>query len=162
MDPASFIDQISKAAQDAQEKTGVPASFTIAEAALESGWGASRLAVEANNFFGVKADESWAGDTVTMDTREFLNGTWVMVPARWRKYADFDACLVDHGAFLKSNPRYASCFSAPNSEGFAWAIQQAGYATDPGYANKLISIMRAHNLSQYDLIGDFPTLTDKA
>lgn len=131
-------------------KTGVPASFTIAEAALESGWGSSRLATEGCNYFGVKADSSWAGDVLSLDTREYLSGQWTMVPAVWRKYADFDACLVDHGNFFKSNPRYAHCFSAPNGEAFAWGVQHAGYATDPQYATKLIEVMRAHNLAQYD------------
>lgn len=150
MTPAEFIAAMTGPAQAAQASTGVPASFTIAEAALESGWGCSRLATEANNFFGVKADYSWAGDKLMMDTREYYDGQWKMVPAPWRKYPDFGACLEDHGDFLRNNPRYEHCFTAPNSEAFAWAVQRAGYATDPDYANKLIAIMRAHNLAALD------------
>lgn len=152
MTPTEFIDSMTKAAQDAQARTGVPSSFTIAEAALESGWGCSRLATEAKNFFGVKADQSWIGNVLELDTREFLSGQWTMVPALWRVYPDFDACLVDHGDFLKSNPRYADCFNAPDGEEFARRVQAAGYATDPSYAEKLIEIMRAHNLAALDVV----------
>lgn len=150
MNPQEFIDSLTAAAQAAQAKTGVPASFTIAEAALESGWGGSRLATEANNFFGVKADPSWLGYVVVFNTREYLDGQWTMVPARWRKYDSFDACLVDHGNFLRSNPRYEHCFDAPDGEAFARSVQAAGYATDPDYADKLIQIMRLHNLMALD------------
>ena len=84
-----FIDLVGPAAQACAKVTNVPASFTVAQAALESGWGRSRLAREGKNLFGVKADVSWHGEVLTLNTREFLHGTWVMVPARWRKYADW-------------------------------------------------------------------------
>ncbi len=150
MTPAEFIAAMSGPAQAAQAKTRVPASFTVAEAALESGWGHSRLAVEAFNLFGVKADPAWLGERIAMDTREWsiIDG-WTMVSAYWRKYRDFESCLEDHGDFL-SHSRYAHCFDAANGEEFARAVQAAGYATDPAYADKLISIMRAHNLAALD------------
>jgi len=69
--------------------TGLPASFKVAEAAMESGWGRSQLASQGKKLFGVKADPSCHGDVMTINTREFLHGTWVMVPARWQKYADW-------------------------------------------------------------------------
>jgi len=150
MTPAEFIAAMSAPAQAAQAKTRVPASFTVAEAALESGWGHSRLAVDAFNLFGVKADPAWLGERISMDTREWTSDRgWIMVPAYWRKYRDFEACLEDHDDFL-SHPRYAHCFDATNGEDFARAVQAAGYATDPEYADKLISIMRAHDLSALD------------
>jgi len=151
MTPAEFIAAMSGPAQAAQAKTRVPASFTVAEAALESGWGHSRLAVEAFNLFGVKADPAWLGDRIAMDTREWSIGNgWEMVSAWWRKYPDFEACLEDHDDFL-SHARYAHCFDAANGEDFARAVQAAGYATDPSYSDKLISIMRAHNLAALDV-----------
>jgi flagellum-specific peptidoglycan hydrolase FlgJ len=150
MTPAEFIATMSGPAQAAQAKTRVPASFTIAEAALESGWGHSRLAIEGNNLFGVKADHTWQGDRIAMNTREWNEDSgWMMVPAYWRKYPDFESCLEDHDDFL-SHPRYAHCFDAANGEEFARLVQQAGYATDPDYADKLITIMRAHNLAALD------------
>lgn len=149
MTPGEFILKMAAPAQAAQAKTKVPASFTVAEAALESGWGRSRLATEANNLFGVKADPSWTGDKLMMDTREYLKGEWIMIPAPWRVYPDLEACIEDHDAFLE-HPRYAHCFETTDGEDFARAVQAAGYATDPDYAEKLIAIMRAHNLAALD------------
>ena len=150
--PALFIAAIAPAAVASAAKTLVPASFTIAEAALESGWGTSQLAIQARNLFGVKADPSWRGPTFSLQTREFLHGQWVMVPAKWRAYADWQGCMDDHAAFLHGNPRYASCFDHTNGEGFAQAVADAHYATDPAYADKLIATMRAHDLAQFDRV----------
>lgn len=150
MNAQDFIDLIGPAAQASAKTTGVPASFTVAEAALESGWGSSQLAQQGMNLFGVKADPSWTGDVLTLNTREFLNGTWVMVPANWRKYDDWQSCMDDHAAFLHQNPRYASCFNCTDGAGFATAVAQAGYATDPDYASKLISIINQHGLAGLD------------
>lgn len=150
MDAQAFIDLIGPAAQASAQTTGVPASFTVAEAALESGWGSSQLAQQAMNLFGVKADPSWQGDVLTMNTREFLNGTWIMVPARWRKYGDWQSCMDDHAAFLHQNPRYAPCFQCTAGDAFAQAVAQAGYATDPDYAAKLTAIIDQHQLGSLD------------
>src|SRR4051812_38214708 len=100
MKPEDFIAAIGPAARASMAKTRIPASFTIAEAALESGWGGSQLALQARNLFGVKADPSWHGDTVSMMTKEFENGKPVMEPALWRKYPDWLTCIQDHAAFL--------------------------------------------------------------
>jgi flagellum-specific peptidoglycan hydrolase FlgJ len=149
--PTDFIAAIAPAARASMSASKIPASFTIAEAALESAWGASGLAVQARNLFGVKADASWKGDVLVMNTREFLHGAWTIVIAKWRKYADWRGCMDDHAAFLHSNRRYFAAFShAGDAEAFAHAIAAAGYATDPAYANKIISVMRAHNLAQFD------------
>lgn len=150
MSPPDFITSFVDAAQRSSVVSRIPASFTIAEAALESAWGQSLLAINGLNYFGVKAGPEWTGPTIDMNTREYLNGAWVMVPARWRKYAMIDDCIVDHASFLVSNPRYHECFAAQGGEAFAIAAAKAGYATDPAYAQKIIEIMRAHNLSQYD------------
>jgi len=150
MNAQDFIDLIGPSAQASSKATGVPASFTVAEAALESGWGDSMLARQGKNLFGVKADTSWRGDVLALNTREFLHGTWVMVPARWRKYADWQSCMDDHAAFLHQNRRYAQCFSCITGRAFATAVAQAGYATDPDYAAKLISIIEQHQLANLD------------
>lgn len=151
MKPADFIALIAPAAKASAAISGIPASFTVAEAALESGWGESLLAREAKNLFGVKADAAWHGDVLTLNTREYLRGTWVMVPARWRKYADWQGCMDDHAAFLRQNRRYAACFACRDGEGFARAVAAAGYATDPLYADKLIAVMRGRQLGQLDV-----------
>jgi flagellum-specific peptidoglycan hydrolase FlgJ len=79
-----------------------------------------------------------------------LHGAWTMVPARWRKYADWQGCMDDHAAFLHSNRRYFAAFNAHDAEAFTRAIADAGYATDPQYAGKIISIIRSHNLTRFD------------
>jgi len=150
MNAQEFIKLIGPAAQESAKTTGVPASFTVAEAALESGWGASQLASQGKNLFGVKADPAWHGDVLTLNTRECLHGTWVMVPARWRKYADWQACMDDHAAFLHQNRRYAPCFAYTTGAAFARAVAQVGYATDPDYAAKLVSVIDQHQLTSLD------------
>ncbi len=150
MIPTEFIMRLSKPAAESQRKTGVPASITIAQAALESGWGESGLARTGNNLFGIKADSRWRGETITLNTREFIRNQWVVVPAKWRKYASWQASIDDHAAFLKQNPRYKNCFLCATSPAFARALAQAGYATDPDYANKLIALMNRSQLQSLD------------
>lgn len=147
MTPDEFITAISPAAVASMAVSGVPASFTIAEGALESGWGAH---APGNNLFGVKADAAWTGPVTTQRTREVLHGQSVVITARFRAYPDWQGCMDDHAAFLHSNPRYHAAFDCKDGESFAQAVAAAGYATDPQYADKLISIMRHHNLAQYD------------
>lgn len=151
MTPAAFISGLAPAAQESAHITGIPASFTIAQAALESGWGASRLAREANNLFGVKADRAWTGDTISIQTREYLDGQWVTVPALWRKYPDWLACINDRAAFFRKNKRYRLAMTGKRSgEDFARQIALAGYATDPRYAEKVCQIIRQYQLSKLD------------
>lgn len=150
MTPQDFINAIASAAQQSAAQTNIPASFVVAEAALESGWGASRLTQQAMNLFGVKADSSWKGPTYAIPTREFLNGQWTMVNALFRKYSDWLGSINDHAQFLMTNPRYAGAFKFSDGPGFAYAVAAAGYATDPQYAQKIIEIINAHNLTSLD------------
>lgn len=151
MTPQDFIAAVSPAAQTSMKTSKIPASFTVAEGALESGWGASQLAQQAFNLFGIKADPSWHGPTLAIQTREYLNGQWVTVPALWRKYADWLGSIEDHAQFLLTNPRYRPAFAYTYGVTFAQAVQAAGYATDPNYAAKIIAIIKAHNLSALDI-----------
>lgn len=150
MKPQDFISLIGVAAKASAKLSSVPASFTVAQAALESAWGESLLARQGKNLFGVKADPSWKGEVLTINTREFLRGTWVTVPARWRKYADWQVCMDDHAAFLHQNRRYAPCFQCATGDAFARAVAKAGYATDPDYAGKVVSIITQHQLAELD------------
>lgn len=150
MTPAEFIASIADGASASHKASGVPASITVAQAALESSWGRSALATRANNLFGVKADKAWTGPTITMPTREFLAGKWCVVDARWRRYADVAESIRDHAAFLRNNPRYGPCFKSRTATDFAYCLQRAGYATDPQYASKLIRIMASHGLASLD------------
>lgn len=137
-----FLALLRPSAQECEAKSGVPADFTIAQAALESGWGESMLAKQGKNLFGVKADKSWLGDVLTMQTREFINGKWVMVNAKWRKYATWQESIDDHAEFFKRNKRYSKCFGCKTAEGFAIEVARAGYATDPAYGAKLVATIK--------------------
>jgi flagellum-specific peptidoglycan hydrolase FlgJ len=148
--PQAFIDLIAPAARQCMVEWAIPASFTIAEAALESAWGASGLADRACNLFGVKADSSWHGGVLVLPTKEYVNHEWITINAKWRKYPDWLACINDHALFFHDNHRYDDCFSCVDGEGWAKRVAAAGYATDPGYSDKLITIMRAHNLAALD------------
>jgi len=148
--PSEFIMRLTPGAVASAKATGVPASISIAQAALESAWGESGLAKMGNNLFGIKADSLWRGPTLTMNTKEFIKGQWVVVPALWRKYPSWQASIDDHPAFLKRNPRYKACFTCTSAPAFAKALAQAGYATDPEYANKLIVLMDKHQLQALD------------
>lgn len=151
MTPQDFISAIAPAAQQSAVQTNIPASFVVADAALESGWGASQLTQQAMNLFGVKADSSWTGPTYAIATREYLNGSWTMVNALFRKYSDWLGSISDHAAFLMSNPRYAPAFACSDGPSFAVAVARAGYATDPQYAQKIIAIINAHGLTSLDV-----------
>jgi flagellum-specific peptidoglycan hydrolase FlgJ len=151
MTPAEFIAALAPGAVACMQKTRIPASFTIAQAALESGWCHSALAYDAKNLFGVKADPSWHGEMIAMQTREYQKGQWVTVPAKWRKYPTWEACIEDHAGFLLYNPRYHLAFEhCGDVEAFVQAIAKAGYATDPQYAAKIISIIHSHDLKRFD------------
>ena len=153
MKPSEFIMRLTPGAVASAKASGVLASITIAQAALESGWGESGLAKTGNNLFGIKADSLWRGQTLTMNTKEFIKGKWVVVPALWRKYPSWQASMEDHAAFLRRNPRYKACFLCTTGPAFAKALAQAGYATDPEYANKLVALMDKHQLQSLDGVG---------
>ena len=134
-------------AQASQKETGVPASVTLAQAILESGWGDNHMG-DACNYFGIKAQSGQP--SVTMRTREVEGGKSVHIDAPFRRFASVEECFAAHGHFLRDNSRYAKAFQAADGESFARAIAAAGYATDPNYADLLVEIIRENNLTQYD------------
>lgn len=154
-DMAGFIGRCVGPAQANQRRYGVPASVTIAQAILESAWGRSELAARANNYFGIKcsaqASPHQAG-CVDKETWEHLNGNDVTVTASFRRYASMTDSFLDHGLFLTSRPRYAAAFEPGiGADEFARRIHAAGYATDPNYSNKLISLMDRYGLRKHDI-----------
>ncbi len=147
----AFIDSIAADAIRSQRATGVPASVTIAQAILESGWGRSALTRQANNYFGIKG--VGPAGSVTMRTREVLNGRETYVNAQFRKYNSAAESFADHAQFFIRNSRYATAMRHTNDAfRFAAEIHRAGYATDPQYTNLLHRIMREHDLTRFDAI----------
>lgn len=154
MKPDAFIAMLAAPAQACQRATGIPASFTVAQAALESGWGER---APGCNLFGVKADPSWKGAVTLFNTHEVVKGVRVPIVDRFRCYASWGECLADRAAFFKANKRYAACFRETTGEGWARAVAAAGYATDPDYAAKLVAVIRSHTLSTFDKDPDHAT-----
>ena len=134
-------------ARASQQETGVPASVTLAQAIVESGWGDAHMG-DAWNFFGIKAQGN--EPFVVVRTREVVGGKDVYINAKFRRFANMEECFSEHGRFLRDNPRYAPAFQTTDAESFCQAIATAGYATDPNYSNALIGIIRENNLTQYD------------
>lgn len=145
----SFIDKVRVDAMMSQSETRVPASVTLAQACLESGYGGSDLSRLANNYFGIKG--TGPAGSVTMPTQEYVNGRMVTVNAAFRKYNTPSESFADHGWFLRNNSRYANAFNyTGDAARFAQEIHRAGYATDPQYASKLTSLINQYGLTRFD------------
>jgi peptidoglycan hydrolase FlgJ len=143
----AFVDKLAGPAQAASAATGIPARFIIGQAALESGWGKSEIkktdGSTSHNVFGIKATKDWAGKTVSTVTTEYVNGKPQRTVEKFRAYDSYQEAMTDYASLLKGNPRYAQVInSAHDVNGFATGMQRAGYATDPHYAKKLMSIMQ--------------------
>src|SRR4051812_32453234 len=115
MPPSAFLNLLVLSAQDCQRRTSVPASLTLAQAALESGWGAR---APGNNLFGIKADRAWKGKTTKFTTTEHLSGKDVVIVDRFRAYDSWLDSMVDHADYFRKNPRYAACFREKTGEGW--------------------------------------------
>jgi flagellum-specific peptidoglycan hydrolase FlgJ len=139
-------------AQASQKETGVPASVTLAQAILESGWGDNHMG-DACNYFGIKAQPGQP--SVTMQTREVEGGQSVHIDAAFRRFASVEECFAAHGHFLRDNSRYAKAFQAADGETFARAIAAPGDATDPHYADLLVRSIRENTLT-HDAAGAEP------
>lgn len=147
-----FVDRVWPHATEAAAVTGVPAHFLVAHSALESGWGKHEIrAADGSpsfNLFGVKAGRSWSGPSVEVQTTEFVNGEARPVRARFRVYASYAEAFRDYGTLLSKNPRFSGIIGQQDGTQFARSLQQAGYATDPMYADKLARIINGKALRQ--------------
>ncbi|MDO9634889.1 MAG: glucosaminidase domain-containing protein [Paludibacter sp.] len=141
----AYIEDYHQIAIRQQQSHGIPASIILAQGLLESGAGNGRLAVEANNHFGIKCHE-WTGDRIFHDDDERNEC--------FRKYRRASDSFEDHSMFLVNRPRYKSLFLLKPTDYVNWAhgLKAAGYATDPEYAYKLIRLIERYNLHQYDTI----------
>jgi flagellum-specific peptidoglycan hydrolase FlgJ len=153
MKPQDFLDQLVAPAQACQRASGIPASFTLAQAALESAWGAK---APGCNLFGIKADKGWKGAVTVFTTHEVIKGKRIAIDDQFRAYRTFGECLADRAEFFRKNPRYAKCFLEDTGHGWARAVARAGYATDPTYADKLIQIMDGRNMTRFDNLKGSP------
>jgi len=154
--PEQFIRASVPGAQRGWREYGVPASVTIAQAILESGWGRSGLASVDKNYFGIKCQNGSYGKLANgchvYRTNECTKaGNCFSTSAVFRTYASQSHSYRDHGSFLRVNPRYAPAFEhTKDANKFIWKVWKAGYATDPNYYGKVTGIMATWNLYQYD------------
>jgi LysM repeat protein len=148
-----FIMSIAPGARASQRKSGVPASVTLAQAILESDWGRSKLTREANNLFGIKAMRGpGSAGIYEIDTWEVYGGQNVTVLAAFKAYTTLADSIADHGRWFHDNSRYHAALRVKDDpRAFAYAINAAGYATDPAYAPKLIGLMDKYDLYAYDV-----------
>ncbi len=153
---AAFILQAAAAAQRSMREQHVPASVTIAQAILESGWGTSGLTANDRNYFGIKCFAGFYGPVAVgchryKTTECDKKGRCTPQYADFRIYRSASDSFTDHGLFLVTNSRYAPAFRYSNNpKQFAIEIHKAGYATSPTYAAKLISIMDQYDLYRYN------------
>ena len=143
-DSEKYLQTYSAIAVEQMHKYGIPASITLAQGLLESGAGKSKLATEANNHFGIKADSRWNGKTYT----SFDNGNW----HKFRVYKNAEKSYEDHSLFLAGNSRYDALFklSRKDYKGWARGLKNAYYAEDREYDKKLIGIIERYGLHKYD------------
>ncbi len=145
--PEEFVRALWPAAEQAAARLGADPEVILAQAALESGWGRHTprdARGDSHNLFGIKADGSWRGERVSRPTLEYRDGVAVRERAEFRSYGSPLESLQDYVSFLRGNPRYRPALErAGEGIGFVRALQEAGYATDPAYAEKVERILRS-------------------
>ncbi|MDF3125852.1 flagellar assembly peptidoglycan hydrolase FlgJ [Rheinheimera sp. 1928-s] len=151
--PGDFIKKLMPAAKQAAQKLGLEPLALLAQAALETGWGQRTFkTAEGNNsfnFFGIKAHNSWQGDVAVVDTLEYRQGVAQKEKAKFRAYESPEQSLGDYVDFIKSNPRYQQAVAmADNPKAYFQQLQAAGYATDPNYAQKILSVFNSETFKQ--------------
>ncbi|WP_419212549.1 glucosaminidase domain-containing protein [Maribacter sp. X9] len=142
---SEYIETFAETAQLEMMGYGIPASITLAQGLLESGYGKGELAMKTNNHFGIKCHKGWQGDYDFHDDDE--KGEC------FRKYNHPMYSFRDHSEFLTSRSRYAFLFDLSHTDYKGWAkgLKKAGYATDPKYPQKLIYLIEKYGLHKYDI-----------
>lgn len=149
-----FLSTIKEGCIQGWREHAVLASISGAQAILESNWGKSTLALQANNLFGIKGD--YNGESFSVETKEFINKVFKIVDATFRKYPSWSESITDHSALFTSTEwrknNYAAVVGETDYKKAAQALSDAGYATDPDYPVKLIKLIEAYDLAAWDVI----------
>ena len=154
-----FVATMLPMAEQAAKRIGIDPRYLVAQAALETGWGKSVMrqsdGSSSHNLFGIKASGNWQGEQARAITSEFRDGQFVKETAAFRSYDSYQDSFHDLVNLLQGNSRYQGALdAADNPEQFARELQKAGYATDPGYAKKIISIaQQMQSTPQYAMAG---------
>lgn len=140
-----FVQRLLPHAVQASQTTGIAPHLVLGQAALESGWGKREIRMPdgstSHNLFGIKAGANWDGKVAEVTTTEYVNGVAVKQTEKFRAYSSYAESFQDYARVLSSNPRYAGVLRQADAVGFSQALQQAGYATDPHYADKLVKVI---------------------
>lgn len=149
MKPDKFIKLLKPDALKIQKEHGIPAAAIIAQAALETGWLKHPIKDKytgrnSYNLFGIK--HHGQGDYVVINTHEYEDGKKIVIEDKFKAYSSYKESILGHMEFLFDNPRYKKTLEADDPREFVRELQKAGYATDPDYAKKLISIMENYDL----------------
>ncbi|OAT53528.1 flagellar assembly peptidoglycan hydrolase FlgJ [Providencia heimbachae] len=145
LNSSNFIGRLLEPAKAASQKSGISHFLILAQAALESGWGKREILTAegktSHNLFGIKAGKSWQGASTNIMTTEVINGKTIKMRDDFRVYGSYEEAISDYISLLTDNPRYKGVKQAATPEIAARRLHQAGYATDPGYSDKLISLI---------------------
>lgn len=148
MTTSEFLSKIKPVVIADMQKTGILASLTAAQAILESGWGKSELAIKANNLFGIKG--KYNGQSVTIKTKEFVDGQWILVDAAFKKYPTWQEGVADHSNKFLTMDRYAKLRNCKDYKLACKYVFEAGYANGPEYTPTLIKIIEQNKLYEWD------------
>lgn len=145
-----FITKYKDIAIQEMNRSGIPASITLAQAIIETDWGRSNLVKNSNNHFGIKCKGTWTGLTYHHKDDDYVNGK--LIKSCFRAYEKVEDSFVDHSEFLMNNARYQKLFSFSNTDYKNWAmgLKECGYATSKTYAQALINTIEKFQLYQYD------------
>lgn len=143
--PEDFVQSLLPYAEKVARELGVEPRVLVAQAALETGWGKHMIRDDqggsSNNFFGIKADQRWSGSVANTMTHEYFDGQRMNVRDAFRAYGHPGESFQDYADFIKSNSRYREALQhAEDPQAYTRALQEAGYATDPNYADKILRI----------------------
>ena len=147
-----FVNRMLPHAMQASQASGVPPQLMMGQAALESGWGKREIHMadgsNSFNLFGIKANAGWQGKVAEVMTTEYTNGVAHKQVEKFRAYSSYAEAFKDYAGMMSNNPRYANVLQQAGSpSGMAQALQKSGYATDPKYAEKLVSVMKQMNIA---------------
>lgn len=152
-EPSAFIQRLLPAATKAAKQLGLEPMALIAQAALETGWGQRMFktssGADSHNLFGIKAHGNWQGDVAVVDTLEYRQGIAQKEKARFRAYDSPEQSMQDYVNLIQQNPRYqAALDAAADAKTYFRQLQAAGYATDPNYAEKILSVLEGKAFKQ--------------
>ena len=145
-----FVAEVWPHALEASRKTGIPPQFMVAQAALETGWGQKQLrhadGSPSHNLFNIKVGTAWSGPSVAREVKEYANGQSYGESAHFRAYGSYAESFRDYASLMTRSSRYADVLGQTDASSFARSLQDAGYATDPMYADKLTRVIGGSTL----------------